>query len=271
MRTLGTMMALSVFWLPTACGGGGSGGESPGGGTGGPGNGGNPGGGNGRTIVSGGQCTSSSGQSCTGEADFETCVIGACGTQLSACFGDGISSGVVGGSCADYMNCELACPCDGTATTASSCETNCGEQYVSAQSPCGTCLQLLSSCMRLSGCTQPVCTGACKSMGALCTSSQECCGAMSCAGGVCGIQGTGKICENVWGATCTSNPGCCAPLRCNSGICEISTSGTGSCTGNCSCTCNGRYYVTGLIGGACSCSEACSRSGYGGSAVGTCS
>jgi hypothetical protein len=46
---------------------------------------------------------------------------------------------------------------------------------------------------------------------------------------------------------------------------------TGSCTGNCNCSCSGGQLVTGLIGGACTCDEACSRAGAGNSGTGTCS
>ena len=47
--------------------------------------------------------------------------------------------------------------------------------------------------------------------------------------------------------------------------------GPASCVGNCNCVCSGGCYVTGLLGGACTCNEACNRSGCGSSGTGTCS
>lgn len=50
------------------------------------------------------------------------------------------------------------------------------------------------------------------------------------------------------------------------------TDGSGnSCAGNCSCTCSDGSFLTGLIGGACTCTEACTQAGAGSSGTGTCS
>ena len=46
---------------------------------------------------------------------------------------------------------------------------------------------------------------------------------------------------------------------------------TASCTGNCDCNCSGGQVVIGLIGGACTCNEACSRAGAASSGTGMCS
>jgi hypothetical protein len=145
MRTFGTFMVAVVFAVAAGCGGGSSNGTSS----------------SGRTGSTGGQCpSSSSGQTCTGEDAYNTCMMAACGAEYKACFGNNYASGnFTGGVCADWVNCMLKCPCDATATT---CETNCNMSLTTAAGqPCMTCVLSLSACVETgagAACTAPVCT-----------------------------------------------------------------------------------------------------------------
>jgi hypothetical protein len=46
--------------------------------------------------------------------------------------------------------------------------------------------------------------------------------------------------------------------------------GTSGCAGNCTCVCASGTLLIGLVGGACTCNEACSRSDEGSTGTGTC-
>ena len=143
MRTYGTLLVTGIVALVVGCGGS-SGSKTSG---------------SGRSGATGGQCpASSNGQTCTGEAAYETCVMGVCGTQYKACFGNNYASGnFTGGACADWVSCEMACPCDATATT---CESTCSAQFLTttAGQTCLSCLTTLETCVSGAACTQPVCT-----------------------------------------------------------------------------------------------------------------
>jgi hypothetical protein len=115
---------------------------------------------NGRNTATG-QCpgASSSGaaETCTGEDAYQQCILASCTPQFQACFGNGFTSGnFTGGACADYMGCQMACPCDSSAVT---CETAC-QQKMLANPSCMTCMTTVSTCTLGSGCAQPVCTPA---------------------------------------------------------------------------------------------------------------
>jgi len=133
MKYLLVPTSLLLLVLPTACGGGGSGDKSklP------------------------GSCYGTSGQTCTGTSEYESCVIKACDAKIVACWGSGYQSGSFSGPCADVMNCMLACPCD---ANYSSCQQTCAMKMMS-NTACQTCSLEVSTCMQGSGCKQPVCTG----------------------------------------------------------------------------------------------------------------
>ncbi len=112
-----------------------------------------------------------------------------------------------------------------------------------------------------------------------------CRGGLTCSGGTC-------MPSLVVGATCSpSGVACDSPSYCLVGTCQVpdpllckddgtrpppsEPSGGGggsiSCSGNCSCVCSGGRFLTGLIGGACTCDEACRRTGNGSGVSGSCS
>lgn len=70
----------------------------------------------------------------------------------------------------------------------------------------------------------------------------------------------------------TAGVGACGAQSAAYDSCLGKDAGTGptSCVGNCNCACSGGCLVTGLLGGACTCAEACRRSGCGTSGSGTC-
>jgi hypothetical protein len=191
MRALGTLIALGTFGWVLGCGGGsdskkapdGGGSATPdggglatpdGGGSATPDGGGlatpdggglaTPDGGGLATLDGGGtttlkrnpttgECTGeSSGKVCTGEAEYQTCLISKCDAQFKACLGNDYSKGTFLGPCADFMKCEMNCPCD---ATSSACALNC---YTAAGSTCVPCLLTANSCMTSAGCIEPVCT-----------------------------------------------------------------------------------------------------------------
>jgi hypothetical protein len=118
----------------------------------------------GRSPSTGGQCPagSTSGQTCTGEAAFNSCIMTACGAQYQACFGSNYASGNFAGSaCADFLTCEIQCPCDATAKT---CEYTCYTQHAAVGSACSNALLALGVCAAANtaptgACVSPVCTG----------------------------------------------------------------------------------------------------------------
>jgi hypothetical protein len=60
------------------------------------------------------------------------------------------------------------------------------------------------------------------------------------------------------------------PPSCREEIADLCQPPAPACSGNCSCMCTGGF-VTGLLGGACTCSEACARAGAGSAVSGSCS
>jgi hypothetical protein len=85
---------------------------------------------------------------CTGQAEYDTCIESKCATQYQKCLGAGYKSGnFAGGACESYMGC--------IAKAADPCNNSCGV-------PTGDCLNCfmtdLSSCQQSSGCAEPVCT-----------------------------------------------------------------------------------------------------------------
>ena len=110
----------------------------------------------GRSPATGGQCPagSATGQVCTGEEAYNTCLSNTCGTQIAACLGSGYLQGSFTGPCSDYINCTMKCPCDANATT---CENTCSTQYLTANSTCYSCMLTLAGCVLSSGCTAPDC------------------------------------------------------------------------------------------------------------------
>jgi hypothetical protein len=170
MRTFGTFLAVAIFAGAAGCGGG-SGGSSYTSPT-------------GRSAANGGQCPgSSSGQTCTGEQAYMDCAMKACGTQYKTCFGNNYAKGdFTGGTCADFIACEMNCPCDATKAT---CEGTCTAGLATATgATCMTCLTTLSTCVTGAACTQPVCTTGTTtttttSTGTNCAALQTCCGKMA--------------------------------------------------------------------------------------------
>ena len=110
---------------------------------------------NGRNSLTG-QCTgSTSSQTCTGEDAYAQCLETACDAQLKTALGNGYASGSFSGPCAPYISCELACPCD---ATASACDNNCYMTDVTRNASCSVAFSAISVCSLGSGCTLPVCT-----------------------------------------------------------------------------------------------------------------
>jgi hypothetical protein len=142
----------------------------------------------GRDPANGGECSGSAkGQTCTGEDAYMSCIETACGVQFKACLGNNYAKGdFTGGACAEYMTCQMACPCDATANT---CAATCGQQYMMAGT-CATCMTTLSACMTAAACTEPVCTatpttgattstGTGTGTGASCKALTACCATIS--------------------------------------------------------------------------------------------
>lgn len=181
MRTSGIFVAAIVFGLMACGGGSGSSGTSP----------------SGRTGSNGGQCPASSkGQTCTGEDAYNNCLTSACGTQVKACFGNNYAKGDFTGSvCADWMNCQMKCPCDATAST---CEGACATQYLmtAAGTTCLSCVTQLGTCVQAAtSCKQPVCTttnpgvdAGGTSTGGGCAGASACCDALAALGGATVVQ-----------------------------------------------------------------------------------
>lgn len=110
---------------------------------------------NGRSATSGGQCPTTSADSCPAAKTYETCVIGKCDAPYKAAFGAGYASGnFSGGACASLLTCYMKCPCDATATT---CELAC---YTQRDATCDTAMAAVTTCVMGSGCAYPVCSDA---------------------------------------------------------------------------------------------------------------
>jgi hypothetical protein len=109
-----------------------------------------PGSGNGMFVDN---CTSTGApQTCTGTAQFDSCIMGACDTQIQAALGPSYASGTFTGPCASYLNCFKGCPCNANYPA---CRTACGQQMTAACQAPGLAL---NNCMSAAPCTDPVCT-----------------------------------------------------------------------------------------------------------------
>lgn len=82
------------------------------------------------------------------------CLETACDSEFKAALGSGYASGSPSGPCGPYIACELACPCDATATA---CEGNCYATDVTNNASCYAAFQALSTCALTSACNAPVC------------------------------------------------------------------------------------------------------------------
>jgi hypothetical protein len=144
MRTFSSFLAVGILAATVGCGGSSGNGTSS----------------TGRSASNGGQCPVDS--TCTGEAEYENCLLTACGAEYKACFGANFASGDFTGSpCADFIKCEMACPCD---ATGQACEANCATQYAAMGSACYTAITALATCVGANvtpngSCVPPVCSG----------------------------------------------------------------------------------------------------------------
>jgi hypothetical protein len=120
--------------------------------------------GGGSIVVSGGvrdlataQCTSTTGGACMFSSDYLACLRGNCGQKLGACYSQpGTSTSAAGGVCLKYANCLLGCPCDASKST---CESNCGQNYLSTDYNCEMCIYNLGSCASTFNCTSTTSCG----------------------------------------------------------------------------------------------------------------
>jgi hypothetical protein len=144
--------------------------------------------------------------------------LNACGTQYKAALGNNFASGNFAGSpCADFMTCELKCPCDTTATT---CEAACFTQYAGSTSTCYTALMAVEACVV--GNTSCTCTLATNtntstatstatktttststSTGTGCAGALACCTALASAGGASVVQACKDALAGQTDAVCT--------------------------------------------------------------------
>jgi hypothetical protein len=171
MRTFGTILVAVIFASAAGCGGGSGSKKSP----------------TGRDPALGGMCPASSGgKTCTGEKAYADCMTAACGAQAKGCIGANYAQGDFSGSpCADFMTCEMACPCD---ATGDSCVMTCVGNYVTPVPTCSACALPLQGCLAGAACELPKCdpTGTTTSTstatntatGANCKALQTCCGSM---------------------------------------------------------------------------------------------
>ncbi|MFO7566947.1 MAG: hypothetical protein R6X02_30160 [Enhygromyxa sp.] len=68
-------------------------------------------------------------------AEYVECAQNTCGDAYETCFGGDYLNGNFGGTCADYMSCNLACGCGDT-----DCTTECYNSHAAMGTPCGDCL-----------------------------------------------------------------------------------------------------------------------------------
>mgnify|MGYP001768862201 CR=1 FL=1 len=145
----------------------------------------------GRDPANGGQCSgSSTGQTCTGEEAYMSCIATACGAQIKACYGNNYAKGdFSGGACSELIACQMACPCDATGAT---CVAACSQQHMMA-SLCSTCMTTMGACLTAAGCAAPVCggtttgnttsistgTGTGTGTGSSCAAFQACCASIT--------------------------------------------------------------------------------------------
>ena len=198
MRTLGIFLAVGILAVVAGCGGSSTSGGLDGGGS----------STTGRTPSNGGQCPGSTGQSCTNESAYQSCLLNACGTEYKAALGNNFASGNFTGSpCADFMNCQLKCPCDATATT---CEATCATTYAASGSTCFTALMAVEACVV--GNTSCTCTPATNtntntntntSTGTGCTAAQACCASLGTTYGASVAQQCATALAGQTDAACT--------------------------------------------------------------------
>jgi hypothetical protein len=100
-----------------------------------------------------GGCHGTTGQTCTGTAEYESCVIYKCDVEFTTCYGSGYQSGTFSGPCAAVLQCMATCKCD---ATYQACATGCASKLTAA---CQTCAPDVGTCVAESGCKPPVCTG----------------------------------------------------------------------------------------------------------------
>jgi hypothetical protein len=171
MRTFGTILVAVIFASAAGCGGGSGSKKSP----------------TGRDPALGGMCPASSGgKTCTGEKEYADCLTAACGAQAKACIGANYAQGDFSGSpCADFMTCEMACPCD---ATGDACVMNCASLHVTPVPACLACAMPMQSCLASAACELPKCTttgtptststNTSTGTGANCKALQTCCASM---------------------------------------------------------------------------------------------
>jgi hypothetical protein len=183
MRTLGTFLAVGILALAVGCGSSSSSGGSGGSGGSGSGSGGSGSGDftstTGRTASSGG--ASCKNQTCAAEDDYYTCLKGNCDAQAKTCFGSSFASGAFGGTCKDYIACNMSCPCDATGPA---CFAAC---FLAASDDCRNCLVTIQACAASSACVQATCTNdsgtatddGSAATGTNCAAVQACCASLA--------------------------------------------------------------------------------------------
>ena len=186
---IGSVFAASALTLVVACSStssGTPGGTSGSSGTSGTSGGGTSGGGTSGGGTSGGGTSGNSLSKCqpkNGCTDAENktygdCVVSACDTKFTECYGAGWKTGSFTGPCGTYITCTQACACGDTA-----CYTKCGQP----DAACSTCIEGSASCAQ--SCKAPACA--------------------STSGGVdSGTSGT----SGGGGATCADLGACCAKI-----------------------------------------------------------
>jgi len=98
------------------------------------------------------QCTVTSGATCPWPAETLTCIKSQCSAELTKCYySDGVSA-AAGGTCQDYANCMLKCPCTAARGT---CEDSCRESVAAGEAGCNMCLFDLFNCATDHGCPPP--------------------------------------------------------------------------------------------------------------------
>jgi hypothetical protein len=102
-----------------------------------------------------GSCTAESTEggnvTCTGQDEYDACLLAACNNEYKTCLGADYLSGNYTGTCKTETACILACACDDL-----SCEMNC---YNNASADCESCINVMMDCETNSNCTEPVCSG----------------------------------------------------------------------------------------------------------------
>ena len=124
------------------------------------------------TTVTDGECTDDDTEtSCPEEDMYFECLLTTCDAQYRTCFGDSIDGGAIGGTCKDWLECNVACGCDVT------CQQACVQS-----TECLNCITMgIGGCALTSGCTPATCddtgtdTGTDTGGGEMCTELLACC------------------------------------------------------------------------------------------------